>query len=384
MPGARMNAVAEFTIRCLAAWSEVSLAWAECALGGAATPFQTDIFLNAWYATLGARAEVQPVIVEVLRKSDGAPALLLPLVLERVGSLRILSFADGGVSDNTAPILGPAAPETPEQMRALWRDISRALPPADLFVADKQPAELGGRANPILALATPRPYTLSAHPLQIPGTFDEYSRSRLTKFRKEQERVWRVFTRQPGTAFELVKDVEKALVIFRDMERQQSARMNELGVSYRLDDPAYSAFYQTLIRNGLAKGAVSLGALTANGETIGALLGVHDGATTAFVRISKAEGDWSTSSPGRLVIERTMMALREEGVTRFDFSIGDYGYKENFKIGTEPLYELALALSWRGWPQAVARRTRGALRASPLARRIKERFRPPQSFARST
>lgn len=376
--------MSEFAIRCLTAWDAIDPAWEALTQGGNATPFQSATFLKAWYETLGARPHVQPVIVEAMRRCDGAPALLLPLALSRSGGLGVLSFADAGVADNTAPIIGPACPPDDATFAVLWSHITEVLPAADVFVVEKQPLTVAGRPNPILTLAKPRPSTLSARPLAMPETFDAYSRSRLSKFRKEQERVWRVFTRQPGTAFAMIKDVERALDIYRDLERQQSERMTELGVPYLLNDPVYSAFYRRLIEKGLASGAVKLGALTANGETIAALLGVFDGVTTAFVRISKAEGEWSACSPGRLVIERMMMALHAEGVRRFDFSIGDYGYKENFNIGSEPLADMAVTLSWRGWPAAVIRRTRSALRSSPLARRIKDRLIPPQSFARST
>lgn len=373
-----------FTARCLTSWRDVPQGWQPLMQNGQATPFQSDTFLAAWYATLGQRPGVTPAIVEVTQAADGALALLLPMAITRQGGVRELTFADAGVADNTGPVLGPACPADAAGFAALWRAAAKVLPPADIFTMEKQPATIGGRANPMLMLARPRPSPLNARPLEMPDTFEAYSRSRLKKFRKEQERVWRVFLREPGTSFTLVKDVAQGLGIYRDMEKQQSERMSEIGAAYLLNDPVYSAFYRRLIEDGLASGAVSLGALTANGETIGALLGVSDGRTTAFVRISKAEGDWNTSSPGRLVIERTMMALHETGVRRFDFSIGDYHYKDGFNLGSEPLFDLALPLSWRGWPAAMARRTRAALRNSPLARRIKDSFARPQSLARST
>ncbi len=64
--------------------------------------------------------------------------------------------------------------------------------------------------------------------------------------------------------------------------------------------------------------------------------------------------------------------------------IGDYGYKENFNIGWEPLADMALPLTWRAWPSVAAGRAKAALRRSPLARRLRDgmRRKRPRSAAR--
>ena len=345
-----------FRIRCLTRWDELPPLWSDLARDGRATPFQARTFLAAWYATLGGEPGASPLIVEAVRESDGAPALLLPLVLQSRGGLRVIGFADGGIADNNAPILGPACP-----------------PDEAAF-------------QPLLAAAPWRPSALSAHPLVLPDSFEAYSRSRTTKFRKEQERIWRVFTRSDGARFDMIADPAEAARLLDDIDRLQGARMRELGVPFALDRPPYAAMYRRLVADGLAAGEVALGALTCNGETVGALLGVSDGRAVTLVRIAHAGGAWTNCSPGRLVIERMLMALHARGVRRIDFSIGDYGYKENFNIGWEPLADLALPLSWRGWPRVAAGRARAALRRSPLARRLRDGLRGgrDQSLARST
>jgi CelD/BcsL family acetyltransferase involved in cellulose biosynthesis len=375
-----------YRIACHADPAALNPAWAALAREGRATPFQSAVFLRAWYAVLGARPHITTAIVEVLRAADDTPVLLLPLAVERRGGLRVLGFADCGVADNNAPVLGPACPEG-AAFKALWRDILKVLPPADLLRFEKQPERIGARPNPLLALGPTRASALSAHPLTMPDSFEDYSRSRTTKFRKEQERVWRVFTRHAGARFDLIDDPALAAPILADMDRQQSGRMKELGIDSLLEQDGYTALYHRLVADGLATGDVVLGALTAAGETVGALLGISDGLTVTFVRIGHAGGEWATCSPGRLVIERMMMALHERGLRRFDFSIGDYGYKENFNIGTEPLIDLAMPLSWRAWPSIAMGRARAALRRSPLARRLRDSLKakqPLQSLARST
>ena len=357
-----MSVAPAFQIRVHKSWNAVSPAWRAFAAGGGATPFQTPGFLDAWYASFGAQPGVTPVIVEITR--DGAPAMALPLALQD----GVIAFADGGTSDNNAPIAGPALP-SPGEMKRLWPMLRRTLPAARLLKLEKQPAEVAGKANPMLGIGSPRPSPLSAHPLEMPDTFEAYSRSRTTKFRKEQERVWRVYTRTEGARFDLIEDPALAQKILTDMDLMQSARMAELGIDAKVGTPVFSAHYRHLVTHSLAREAV-LGALTCDGETVGALLGISNGETVTFVRLGHAGGAWSTSSPGRLVIERTMMALHDKGVRRFDFSIGDHAYKENFHIGHAPLFDTAAALSLGGQLAAARLNLRATLRRSPLARRL--------------
>ena len=373
-----------YQVRCLKNWREIAPVRTALARGGRATPFQTSLFLDAWYATLGAEPGVQPLIVEAVRKSDGVPALLLPLILQSRGALRVIGFADGSVADNNAPVLGPACPPDETSFQPLWQAILASLPPADLIAFEKMPLAVGGRANPLLSVAPWRPSILSAHPLHLPGVFEDYSRSRATKFRKEQERVWRVFTRAEGARFDMIADPAEGLRILGDIDRLQGARMRDLGAPFTLDQPPFAAMYRRLVADGLASGGVELGALTCKGETVGALLGISDGRAVTLVRIAHAGGAWTNCSPGRLVIERMMMALHERGIRRIDFSIGDYGYKENFNIGWEPLADMALPLTWRAWPSVAAGRAKAALRRSPLARRLRDgmRRKRPRSAAR--
>lgn len=357
-----MTSAAGYTVRVHDDWSAVDPAWREIARAGGATPFQTPAFLDAWYRSYGARPDVTPAIVEV--KRGETPAMLLALARQG-GTIR---FADAGISDNNAPIAGPALP-APDEMAALWPAIRKALPKAGHMHLEKQPESVGGRPNPMLAVGTARPSPLSAHPLEMPESFEDYSRSRTTKFRKEQERVWRVFTRSEGARFDLIETPAQALKVLTDMDRLQGARMAELGIDAQVGQEAYTDHYRRLVAGDIGRDAV-LGALTCNDETVGALLGVSNGRMVTFVRLAHAGGEWATSSPGRLVIEQTMMALHAKGIRTFDFSVGDYAYKENFRIGSAQLFDTAVPLSLMGRLKTARINLRAALRRSPLARRL--------------
>jgi CelD/BcsL family acetyltransferase involved in cellulose biosynthesis len=120
--------------------------------------------------------------------------------------------------------------------------------------------------------------------------------------------------------------------------------------------------------------------LKAGDETVATLLGIRTGGRYVMIRISNAGGKWSNCSPGRLIIERTMAALHQDGVREFDFSVGNYAYKRRFGVKRLPLIDISAALSWRGWPFVLRDRAVVALRNHPrLDARLRRVFGKPLS-----
>ena len=106
--------------------------------------------------------------------------------------------------------------------------------------------------------------------------------------------------------------------------------MRHLGLNFSLNEQAYAAFYRNLVSENLGKGYVVLSTLTVGEEVVATLLGIRNDADYVMVRGSNAGEAWASCSPGRLIIERTMAALHEDGVRSFDFSTGNYAYKRRF------------------------------------------------------
>jgi CelD/BcsL family acetyltransferase involved in cellulose biosynthesis len=164
--------------------------------------------------------------------------------------------------------------------------------------------------------------------------------------------------RHPAATFKIVADRNEALRILSIMEVQQGRRMQQLGLHFILNDEACAAFYRKLVGIGVDNGYVVVSALTVGEEVVATLLGIRTGSHYLMIRISNAGEKWSNCSPGRLIIERTMAALHQQGMREFDFSIVNYAYKRRFGVARLPLVDISAALSWRGIPYA--------LRDSPL------------------
>ena len=346
--------------------------WDALADGAAMTPFQSGRWLESWYGTVG-RCGGEPILLTVRDRRTQRLVAMLPLFAHRSGPLRVVRFADAGVSDYNAPILGPDAPVDPAGAKELWKAIRRAIGDADLVNFTKMPTEVEGRPNPLTLLPHCGRCAVGTNVLSIDRSWDDYLSQLDRKVRKEIGRCWRVFSKRDGAAFHRVQDQTEAAQVMAAMEVQQRLRHQRESAPYLLDDPAIAAFYRTLVENGIDSGEIILTALTCGSEVVSTLLGLARPPTYIMIRISSAAGAWRDCSPGRLVIVQTMLMLHREHYTRFDFSIGDYPHKR--RLGTEqrPLLELTAALSARGVPAAGYDHAKHLIRRFPAAEKVARR-----------
>ncbi len=350
--------------------------------GSASTLFQRPGWLAAWYGTVAPAEGAEPLLVEVFDRGSGAHAMTLPLA--RIGEKGVfrIEFADLGVTDYNAPILGPAAPDSAAEAAVLWRQIRRALPKADVIHLRKMPVALKGRPNPLALLSGTHPSSCSGFSVTIPDDWEDYLRSLAKKFRKELGRSLRLFETAGDTRFLRIENAGDAARVLEVMSAQQRNRLEEKGYECPLDDESYNAFYARLAAGGIEAGTVVLTALMSGDEPVAALLGVTDGASFAMVRLSHAGGNWQRIGLGRLIIERTMHALHGDGCRHFDFTIGDYPYKSGFGVEPSPLVDLVSAESWRGkarsagaLAKARAKRTLAKMGMTFVPKAVKERYR---------
>jgi CelD/BcsL family acetyltransferase involved in cellulose biosynthesis len=357
---------AGFRVELVHDWKQVAARWKDI---NPSTPLQHPQWCEAWYGAFAGAAGVEPLIAVVTDAASGEQAALLPLIRRRQKGMRIVEFADLDLTDYNAPILGSAAPRDARAARALWRDLRAALRKmpggADLIRLRKVPVDLDGRPNPLALLGDAGPCAANGNVVTTGDDYDGWRYTLEKTVRKELERSWRVFTRDPAAGFGLVTDHHEALRILSTTEVQQGTRMQSLGLNFILNDETCAAFYRNLVRDGVGSGYALVSALTVGDEVVATLLGIRTGARYVMIRFSNAGDKWSNCSPGRLIIERTMAALHKDGVREFDFSIGNYAYKRRFGVTRLPLLDISAALSWRGLPDALRDRATRELRRYP-------------------
>lgn len=334
-----------------------------------ATPFQSDFWFAQWRKAF-AGSQRTLLLMIVRRRGEDQPVIALPLSLQTEGRLRVIGFADAGVSDYNAPLMRADLVVQPEEQEALLECIQRALPAADILLFDKMPHFICGQTNPLAQSPLAHESRLNGNIVQVGEIFDDYIRGFHRKYRKEVGREKRVFESFAGARFVAARTLDEALLIMDALEHIQSARMAMLHRDYILNETEKRDFYRAMLADGLADGSVSLTALKVGNEVIAALYCVNREGHCAMVRIAQAGGPWSVCSPGRLIILETMRWLHAHGYRLFDFTIGAYDYKR--RLGAEPvaLARVMVALSLRG-QMAVAQDALGRrLRRSALLRRF--------------
>lgn|GEM_PF-526011 len=326
----------------------------------AATPFQRGGWLQAWYDTLGAQVGVEALPFEICDATTGRPVFGVPLIKRIENGLQVVEFADAGLTDYNAPLIGDGwacGAENDSQTEgvvvtpaALHLLLQKHLPGCDQLDFKKMPATLAGAANPFAYLRGSKNCEFGTNVVSVDGSWSDYRASLAKKVRKELERSFRVFERDGlNTQFKTVSDIGEAVAVLERMEVLQEERMRALKQPYVLNEPQYAAFYRRLIELDIRSGRLLLTVLKSEpDELVGALFGLVDGNEYAMVRLAHAGKAWSHCSPGKLMIDQTMQYLHAAGVTRFDFTTGDYSYKKGFLPESERLVDVALGLSFDG------------------------------------
>jgi CelD/BcsL family acetyltransferase involved in cellulose biosynthesis len=347
-------------------WKQAALRWN---VAGSGTSFQHTHWLDAWYGAFDTACPLIAIISDAVTNQQVA---LVPLIRHVKTGVRIVEFADLDLTDYNAPILAPGAPVDAVEARAMCQALVAALRDlpegVDLVRLRKMPANLGGKPNPLASLGRVGSCSLNGNLIVVGDDFEVY---RASIKRMQLPRSWRVFSRNPGAEFRLVGDVDEALAMLDTMDAQQQSRMRHLGLEFVLNDDIRAKFYRDLVRRGVREGYAVVSALSCDEGTIATVLGIRQEANFIFLRISNAGEQWSPCSPSRLIIDRTMAALHQDGVRQFDLSVGNYAFKRRFGATPLPLTDVSLALGWRGWPHAARDEAARTVRRYPrLAARV--------------
>jgi CelD/BcsL family acetyltransferase involved in cellulose biosynthesis len=372
---------AAFVITVATDWDAVAAEWQRAIPACAGTLFQRFAWLDAWYRTMGQHRDIEPRLVTVRSVTDGQPVLMLPLAIVRRGGLRVLQFADQDLTDFNGPLLGPMDVARSEY-QLLWRKIAAALPTCDVADFRKMPPTIAGRPNPLAAVAGATTCPVHGNVIKFSGSWDDYHRGLDRHARKELDRSWRVFQRDPTAAFVRIYDATQAATVLDIMDQQQRQRLQDIGTPFVLDHARQAAFYRHDLAGRLADNSVIIATLQTSNEVVASLYAISDGVDAVVLRISHAGKAWAAVSPGRLVVYRTLACLHAAGFASVDLSIGDYDYKRRFGVTPTRLVDLVTALSWRGQTAAAKHWAVTRMRAHPqLDGRVRQWFGQTQSPA---
>lgn len=337
------------------------------------TPFQTAAWLGPFYASLVPAMKLEPVLIGVRETASGQLAMLLPLVKRRRAGFSTIELADLDVCDYAFPLLGPAAPTTPVEAAGAWRAALGCLPAADLVRLDRLLTAAGETPNPLL-IAGARPSRAIRNATALPDSWDAYLASCSKRVRKDIRQKTRAILRDDGATFRVVTEAGEAVGMVEQLDRLQRARLEEIGLPFRLDRAPYSTFYREAVRLGATDGTLLIALLEGQGEVVAAAMLLLAPGTGTLVRLSHAAGSWSRRSPSVVLAGCVIKWLIESGYRTLDFGNGRYAYKQRFGCELLPLYTVEQPLTMKGRLLASAMAGGRALRSAPMARALECRL----------
>lgn len=330
----------------------------ELFLASEATAFQGPEWLGTFYNTLVPALDVEPLIITLRDPENGTLQLVLPLVRQQAMGAKLVQPADLGVSDYNAII---AKPET------LWRlekdqptvdAIKETLKPFDALLFRKQ-REDGFCISRLFDQAILSPNENSAYDLSVETDFEEWLNNDVSpQFKKEVLRKHRSFERNVGAlTFEYARtdaELDEAFAFLRRMRRERFA-----------DDlfckDAFFNFYRTFAGAAIPTGRAYVYVCKVEGRIAAVEFGPADRQVCCLVH-GGFDMEFGKYSPGKLLLVQLMENRMANGQNKFDFTIGDHGYKKRFQTQKSVLKNAVLANGPLGQLVSVTYRNGGGIK----------------------
>ncbi len=328
-------------------WSHVAVsqdleslreAWRALERGSGGSVFQSYTWCRTWDAAARrAGCRITPRILTVHRA--GRLVLLWPLVIQRLGPLRVLRSFGEPATQYADALIAPEA-ERAALLDTAWQAV-RAMRDVDAVLLR------GVREDAAIApLVVPRG-RFATRGAEAP--FCDFRnaevRRRSGRTRNALQRNLRNLAAAGPVAFEVVTGTEAQIRVMAEALRLKQAWLRRTGrVSAGYAHPANAAFLQGL---AACPNALVL-RLTVGGETAAVEAGlVHGGVYASLVQAYEAR--YAAQGPGRLLFRHMVENAAGLGIDRLDFLAPASRHKSEWATGAVPVRDYALPLRLRGW-----------------------------------
>jgi len=350
------------------------------------TPFQTFAWLAAWYRHVGLRDGVVPAIA-VGRFTGGNTAFIVPLAVEPRALAWRLCWLGQDLCDYNAPLLARDFSQriTPGRFLAIWRELRNRMQSDprlrhDWIEFEKMPQTVGVQINPFTYLRV-APNANSAHIAQLGDDWEAFYRVKRSSATRRRDRLKRKRMAEFGDIRVVTPaddaEVRQTLEVLMEQKSRMFARR---GIADMFARPGYREFFLDFASNPATRQLAHVSRLEI-GDTLAATnFAIAFGDCYYHVLSSYGEGQLTRHGPGSLHLRELMAHAIKLGLRRFDFTIGDEHYKDEWCDLRLKLFDYSAAATWRGWPSTVAsivrRRLKRFIKQTPWAWRLVCRFRP--------
>jgi CelD/BcsL family acetyltransferase involved in cellulose biosynthesis len=312
------------------------------------TAFQDPGWLDALHRQVAPAVAAEPVTVTARERPGGRLLLVLPLARCRRKGVTFIEFADFGLCDYLRPVYDPADAPILLGDATLPKRVGALLPRYDVVALTKMADH-----SPILEHLFPNALRarmrVSAYPLNVGAVWTHWRAATLDpSFRRDLDIKRRRLSRRGTSVFMLVEQASEIARAFDALRTFRADRFDERGAHDVIDNDAVFSFYRQIAVDGARSGTARTYCLYHSGEPVAIMFGLVHARTFSLLLVGFDVIRFRRLSVGLLAIEDTIRASIEAGDTIYDFTIGDYRYKEQFGAQSVPLYEWHVARTVRG------------------------------------
>lgn len=320
--------------------------------------FQCADLLKVWCNTIGNAQGVRPIFVAVF-DSQNEPLILLPVGIRLRYGVRQLVPLDGTVCDYNAPVVFAGARDwDADTVLSVWRNIVARLPTFDVAIFEKMPELVEDWPNPMRLLGTGRS-TAKSHIMTLPKDWERGGKELLPNWRDSRRRK-RKLAERGALRVASADNLEEALSFLDAMISMKRKKLRDItGADPFAVKAGYSDYFIEVTRQLYQTGAVHLSAIQLDGTFLSAHWGLLLGERFHQLMPAFREDDeWRFYAPGRLLNEHLIEWSARQGLSHFDFGVGDEPYKMNYCDTHWTLLDAVLPITTAGWSWALARSMR--------------------------
>jgi len=316
-----------YSARVLPADTDGLSAYAAFSAGSIYSPPQSPLWASAWLEGTG-----EDSLIALLHR-NGVPVLGLALEVVNAGPFRYARFAGGQHANGNFPALHPDsaadAGTDAEAIQSLMTAIRHARPDIDMLALERQQKAFQGFSNPVLVL----PHTTSPNvslAVDLAAGFDALfkggSGRRRRKRHRSQIRKMEAAGGYRRFAAASAAEINELLDLFFALKR---TRLTRMGIPDLFGAPRVQESFRRLFHAALCepRPPFILHGLEVDGK-VRAITGssrTREGVICEFSTFS--EDELSHASPGDFLFHENIAEACAEGLSVYDFSVGDEPYK---------------------------------------------------------
>jgi CelD/BcsL family acetyltransferase involved in cellulose biosynthesis len=325
------------------------------------TAFQTFDWLATWHRHIGQRDGVQPAIA-VGTFADGKTAFILPLAIAPNRATRRLCWLGQEQCDYNAPLLAPDFSQRvpPESFLAAWRELLEKLQREprlrhDWIELEKMPETVGAQTNPFTFLDVTA-HASGAHLTRLGDKWETFYFDKRSSATRRRDRAKRRHMSQFGdvrfVTATTIDDARRTLETLMDQKHRGFARR---GITDIFARPGLREFFLDLASNPKIRQRFHISRVEVGTTWVATNFAILFGDCYYHV-LASYEDDAALShyGPGALHLRELLAHAIKLGLKRFDFTIGDEPYKDEWSDTSVRLYDYTAAATWRGWPMSSA------------------------------